>query len=160
VLTLLFLVVALEVAALQIYMRIDDVVNVDLYRYGLQLSAVWLVKYWNSYMIAMACLLGATVMMGITLIPYYIYSRENSSASRWSCILFPLISAVFAAVSLYFIMQVDFIVNVTLYQYGLQLSQEWVTKYLFITRSTLVMVETSVLVPIAMALITWEITKD
>jgi hypothetical protein len=160
VLILLFLVVALEAAALQIYMQMDNIVNVDLYRYGLQFTAGWAEEYWISYRIVIACLLGAPITMAVTLIPYYTYSRDNTPVSRWSCILFPLISASFVAVSLYFIMQIDYIINVTLYQYGLQLSADWISKYLIITRSTLAMVETAVIVPIIMALITWEITRD
>jgi hypothetical protein len=160
VLALLYLVVALEIAALQVYMQIDNIVNVDLYRYGLQFTAVWAVEYWLSYRIVLACLVGATVMMGVTFIVYYVFSRQNTNALRWGCILFPLISASFAAVSLYFIMQIDSIVNVTLYQCGLQLSQEWAAKYWIITRSTLVMVETSVIAPIIMALLTWKLIED
>lgn len=160
VLALLYLVAALEIAALQVYMQIDHVVNVDLYRYGLQFTAFWAVEYWLSYRIVLACLVGATIIMGVTLIPYYIFSRENTNASRWSCIILPLISAIFSVVSLYFIMQIDTIVNVVLYQYGLQLSQEWGAKYLIITRLTLAMVETSAIVPIPMALLTWKLTKD
>lgn len=160
VLALFFLVIALEVAALQVCMRIDDVVHVDLYRYGLQFNTVWAAEYWVSYRIVMACLFGATVMMGFTLIPYYIYSREYTVASRWSCILFPLISASFAVVSFYFIMQIDSVINVTLYQYGLRFSPEWAANYWSITRSILAMVGTAVMVSTIMAPITWAITKD
>jgi hypothetical protein len=159
-LALLFLVVALEIAALQMYMQIDNIVNVDLYQYGLQFTAGWIAEYWISYRIAIICLFCAPVSMALSLIPYHVFSKENTAASRWSCILFPLFSAGFLAVSLYFIMQIDQIVNVTLYQYGLQLSQEWASEYLFITRSTLAMTETSLIIPFIMALITWKITKD
>ena len=160
VLALLFLVVALEIAAFQLYMQVDNIVNVDLYNYGLQFTSDWITEYWISYRIALFCLLGAPVAMALSLIPYHVYSRENTNASRWSCILFPLVSVCFLAGSLYFIMQIDSIVNITLYDYGLQLSQDWIAKYLFVTRSTLALTETSALIPFIMALITWKITKD
>ena len=160
VLALLFIVVALEIAALQLYMQVDNIVNVDLYNYGLQLNADWISEYWISYRIALVCLFGAPVAMGLSLIPYHVYSRENTNASRWSCILFPLISTIFLAVSLYFVMQIDNIVNITLYDYGLQLSQVWITKYLFVTRSTLTLTETSAIIPFIMAIVTWKITKE
>jgi len=157
---LLFVVVALEIAAFQMYMQIDNIVNVDLYRYGLQFNAYWIAEYWISYRIATISLLCAPISMALSLIPYHVFSRENTVASRWSCIIFPLISSSFLAISLYYIMQIDHILNVTLYQYGLQLSQEWTSKYLFITRSTLAMTEISFIVPFIMALITWKITRD
>jgi hypothetical protein len=160
VLVLLYLVVALTISALQVFMQVDNVVNVDLYRYDLQFTATWAVEYWQSQRIVLGCLFGATAIMSITLIPYYYYSKVNSAVSRWSCLIFPLISAGLAAVSLYFIMQIDSLVNVTLYEYGLQLSQEWATKYLTFTRITLALTESAVILPIIMTLITWNITRD
>jgi hypothetical protein len=160
VLALLFIAVALDVAALQIYIQIDNVVNVDLYRFGLQFNYIWALGYWNCYRLAMFCLLGAGVLMGFTLVPYYVYSRENTTASRWSCILFPLISAGFAGVSLYLILQVDSIVNVTLYQFGLQFSLDWASGYWSTTRLVLDLVGTAFIIPFVMALITWEITRE
>lgn len=160
VIALLFLVVALELAALQLYMQVDSIVNVDLYNYGLQFTSGWITNYWISYRIALSCLLVAPVVMALSLIPYHFYSKENTRASRWSCILFPLISACFLAVSMYFIMQIDNIVNITLYDYGLQLGQDWITKYLFVTRSTLTLTETSAIIPFIMAIVTWKITKE
>lgn len=159
VLALLFLVVAVEIAALQLYMQLDNIVNVDLYNYGLQFTSDWVVEYWLSYRIALFCLFGAPIAMALCLVPYHFYSKENTPASRWSCILFPFISVIFLAVSIYFIMQIDNIVNVTLYDYGLQLSEDWITKYLFVTRSTLTLAEVSVVIPFIMALVTWKITK-
>ena len=160
VLALLYLVIALEIAAFQIYLQIDNIVNVDLYRFGLQFTATWAIEYWTSYKIVLTTLIVSMAIMCLSLIPYYLYSQQNTRASRWSCILFPLISAIFALVSLYFIMQIDNLVNVTLYQYELQLNSIWHNKYLTITRSTLAMVETAIFLPIIIAFLTWEITKD
>ena len=78
VLALLFIVVALEVAALQIYMQIDSVVNVDLYRFGLQFNYIWALEYWNCYRFATFCLFGASALMGFTLVPYLQQGEHHS----------------------------------------------------------------------------------
>jgi hypothetical protein len=160
VLALLFIVVALEVAALQIYMQIDNVVNVDLYHFGLQFNYIWALEYWNCYRFALFCLFGASAFMAFTLVPYYVYSRENTVTSRWSCVLFPLISAGFGAVSLYLIFRVDSIVNTTLYQYGLQFNLNWASGYWSITRLVLDLVAPACIIPTVMALVTWQITRE
>jgi hypothetical protein len=160
VIALLFIAVALDVAALQIYMQIDNVVNVDLYRFGLQFDYVWALDYWNCYRFALFCLLGASVTMGFALVPYYVYSRDNTAASRWSCVLFPLISAGFGAISLYLILHLDSVVNTTLYRYGLQFSLNWALDYWSITRLVLDLVTPACIIPLIMALVTWQITRE
>ena len=160
VLALLFIAIALEISALQIYMQIDNLVNVDLYNYGLQFNLSWIVEYWSDYRITLACLFSAPIAMALSLIPYHLYSRENTKTSRWVCILFPLISAGLLTASSYFVLQIDNIVNVTLYDYGLQPNIEWFTKYLFIARTTLTLTVTSTIIPFIMAIVTWIITRD
>jgi hypothetical protein len=160
ILALVYIVVALQVAALEIYMQIDNVVNVELYSYGLQFSAIWAGDYWLNFRMVIGFLSFAFVIMGLALVPYYLYSRHDTLALRRVCVLFPLISAGLVAISLYFIIQIDYIVNYTLYNCGLQLSQVWAEKYLLITRSSLAMLETSVVVQIVISIFTWNLMKD
>jgi hypothetical protein len=160
VLALLFFVVGLEAAALQVYVRLDSIVHIDLYQYGLQFDEAWALDYWNSFRIVWGSLLGSVMLMGITLIPYHLYSHDSSLSSRWSCILFPLVAIGFATVSMYFIYHIDSIVHGTLYEYGLQFSPEWAVGYWNIVRATLGLIGASVALQVVMALSTWLLTRE
>ena len=54
---LLFLAVGLEAATLLVYFRLDNIVHVDLYKYGLSFNLAWAQDYWNSYGSAMGCMI-------------------------------------------------------------------------------------------------------
>jgi hypothetical protein len=160
VLALLFIAIALEIATLLIYMQIDNLVNVELYNYGLQFSGTWIVEYGFNYTMALAFLFFAPIAMAFTLMPYHLYSTEDTKAKRWACILFPLISAALLAASTYYILQVDNTINVTLYDYGLQLNLDWYAKYLSINGTTLITTATSITIAFIMSTLTWIITRD
>ena len=160
VLALLFIAVSLEIAALLIYMQIDTLVNVDLYSYGLEFNKIWIVEYWFDYRMAVAFLFCAPIAMALNLIPYHLYTVENTKATRWGCVLFPLISAGLLAASIYFTLQVDHVVNSTLYNFSLQPNPEWHTKYLFIARTTLTLTGASTIIALVMSTVTGIITRD
>ena len=163
VLVLLFSVVGLEVAALLISLRLDSIVHVDLYRYGLIFNSAWAVDYWASYRNFMGCLICSIMFAVVTVVPLYLYRGDRSVLSRWSLILYPIIPASLALVSLYFFYHIDSIVHVTLYQYGLQFSQEWAESYWSIFRATLVLGGAAIVGLIAMSFVTWtdlEVTVD
>jgi len=157
---LFFLVIASEIAALLVYLRIDNIVHGDLYHFGLQFEAFWAMQYWKSYEIVLASFETSTMVIGISMMSFHLYSWEKNVALRWACILLPLTSASLAAVSLFFIMQIDSIVNGTLYQYGLQFSLQWATTYWTIARSTLALIGAAIIMEFIMAVITWKITRD
>lgn len=150
--------VTLEIIALPIYLQVDNIINVDLYNYGLQLNLSWILEYWSNYRIVLACLICAPIAMALSLMPYYVYSRENTS--KWTNTLLPLISAGFLVTSIYYILQIDNTVNITQYQYGLQLSQEWASKYWLVTRTTLAMIGASIAISAVVALVTWKTNKN
>ncbi len=159
VLVLLVLVIVLEVAALQLYWRVDSIVNVDLYKYGLQFSSAWAEEYWYSYRSVLYSFELAVILVGGSLLVYHEFTQERDSFSRWGCILFRLAPAGLGAVSLYFILRVDSLVNGTLYQYGLQFSQDWALGYWEITWATLALLGVAAALSVPLAYLTWSITR-
>ena len=154
VLILLFSVVGLEVAALLVYSRLDNVISNDFYRYGLEFDPKWAMDYWSSYRNFLGALLSSAILSWGTLVLRYIYSQDHSVLSRWSFILYPIIPASLASASLYFVYHIDSIVNVTLYQYGLQFSPEWAESYWSTFRATLVLDGAAIIGLIAMSFVT------
>jgi len=59
-----------------------------------------------------------------------------------------------------YIFQIDQTVNTTLYRYGLQLNQEWLTKYWLVTQSTFALTGSSIVISFAAALVTWKINRN
>ena len=159
VLILNFLAVVLELAVLLIFSRLDNLVHGDLYNYGLSFSSAWAFDYWNSQAIVIDSLIFSLVLTAITLVPFYIYSNERSVSSRWSCILCPIIAAGVASVAMYFVYHIESIVNVTLYQYGLQFNPEWAVGYWNIVRATLELGGIAIAALMFMALVIWFVTR-
>ena len=160
VLALLFLVVGLEVAALLIYSRLDSIIHGDLYRYGLNFSTVWATNYWMSNLIVIATLIGSIILTLSSLVPFYKFSKDCGDSSRWGCLACPVIASSFAAVSLLYVFDIDSIVHGTLYQYGLQFSEEWVGSYWTVARATLGLGETAIVMLVLTVFVTWFVTRD
>jgi len=160
VLAVLFLVVGLEVAALLVYLRLDNIVNGDLYGYGLKFSLAWATDYWMSNVVVIGTLIGSVILTVANLVPFYIYSKDCSASSRWASILSPTIAACFAAVSLYFVFRIDSLVHGTLYQYGLQFSLEWAVGYWSTVRATLGLNGAAIVICVFMVFVTWVVTRD
>ena len=142
------------------YLKLDSLVNVDLYSYGLQFSSAWAEEYWNSYRRALYSLLFSIFLVGGSLIVYDDYGREGDSFSRWIGVLLGMSPVVLGLVSLYYILQVDAVVNGTLYQYGLQFSPEWAEAYWAIMRSVLMLVGFAGALGLPLTYLAWWTTKE
>ncbi len=142
------------------YLKMDSLVNVDLYRYGLQFSSVWAEQYLSSYRNALYSLLFSIFLVGGSLIVYDDFGREGDSFSRWLGVLLGVSPLVLDLLSWYFILQVDGVVNGTLYQYGLQFSPVWAEAYWAIMRSVLVLVGVAGALSLPLTYLAWWTTKD
>ena len=159
VLVLLLIVSVLVIAALLSYTRIDNVINIDLYKYGLQLSNEWISVYWSSYSFFLSSIESSLILVCATIMIQFTYSRETNALSRWMRILLPLIAAGFILLSSYFVLSIDKLVNNTLYQYELQFSSVWAESYYSIAWTTLTLMTGSIALLVGISIIIWIITK-
>ena len=155
VLLLLSIAFILSLASLLLYVRIDNIVNVDLYSYGLQFSSEWASAYrflihlfWASLGVALATII-------VTFAASYVFKIRKSLISKWICILFPLLVAGLTVFAISLIMDVDWLVNRTMYQYGLQMDSAWATNYWAITRTSIALMAISFPLYIVISIATW-----
>lgn len=158
VMALLSSVVVANVVALFVYSRIDNVVHVSLYGYGLQFSDEWAAGYWSNYKFFLGSLESALILLGLALGALYFYSMDEDELSRWIGILSSAIAGGCTLLSAYFVFNIDWVVNNTLYQYGLQFDLGWAGSYWLITRATIALTVVSALISIGIAVFTWFIT--
>ena len=131
ILVIPFLIFSASIVAFCYYLLqfIDLIVHGDLYGYGLVFSYEWANRYWNftvlmrdSIFISILITAIATVFMFLQII-------------RTKNFLKPLISIIIGiniflvAFSLFSLISLDVIVNISLYDYGLQFSYDWSDPY-------------------------------
>ena len=113
-----------------LFSRLDQVVNGDLYRYGLQSDPSWTGRYWaNSFPLA-ACLIVAITATSISVLFMLseALTRETDAARFINCLLL-LVGISSSGLSAVFLDQIDYLVNHDLYRYGLSYSYGWYTPY-------------------------------
>jgi len=154
VLTLLSVVFVLSVISLLLYVQIDNIVNVDLYSYGLQLNYTWFSEYRLLIQVFWASLGAAIIMVVATFATNYDFTRGRRVFSRLLCTLLPLAVAGLMVFAISLILRMDVLINSTLYQYGLQLDSAWVVNYWIITKVTIALMAISFPLFIAITILT------
>lgn len=142
------LVLALMLAAITtlafsmlLFRNLDNVVHGDLYRYGLQFSYDWAGQYWTYSRLMTSCLAMAMVLIGISIALLLVQVRSNKTDSTKLIIRLFLASATVVALLAGFLFyQLDGIVNIDLYRYGLTFSDNWAVQYWTYARSMLALV--------------------
>lgn len=121
--------IVLLALSLFFFTRLDNVVNADLYKYGLQFSNEWAEPYWDFSRLLMIFLGISILVTGFSIPLVLIHVRtEGETSTRIGGVL--LVFSLFAiCLSVLFFSRLDYIVNHDLYMYGLQFSNEWWTKY-------------------------------
>ena len=158
ILALLLAASFLVTAALFVYTQMDNLVNVDLYRYGLQFNELWASDYWYSYSFFLSSIECSLLLVAATFVVTYAHSRGKSALSRWTWIFLPIAAVGFVLLSNYFVLRIDSIVNITLYKHGLQLESSWINNYYGITRTTLTLTTVAIAIFIGSSIITWVAT--
>jgi len=112
------------------FARLDQVVHVDLYRYGLQFNYEWAERYWTYSRFITGFLLTSVAVIGLLFVFLIVQkgTREIARKRFVSCLLL-LIGIAATGFSAYFFSKLDYVVNNDLYNYGLQFSSEWATQY-------------------------------
>jgi hypothetical protein len=127
VVQVLLLVVVLNLVAFVLLWRLDLIVHVDLYDYGLEFSFDWITDYWYNNAMGWGLLGGTTVLAALLFIPKYIYNQEHTRFSRYVGFLLSALALVYQVLSLFFLWQVSNIVQNRLYNFGLIPSPSWIS---------------------------------
>ena len=131
ILTIPFSIISISIVAICYYLLqfLDLIVHGDLYEFGLVFSYEWANQYWNySNLIRNSILICIfTSVITIFLIIVLTVSGKNLLKPLSATLITG--SNFFAFFSLFSLTQLDFIVNNSLYNYGLQFSYEWAGPY-------------------------------
>jgi hypothetical protein len=122
----LLLVVVLNLVAFVLLWRLDLIVHVDLYDYGLEFSLDWTADYWYNNAMGWGLLGATTILAVLSFIPKYIYSQEHTRFSRYVGFLLSALALVYQVLSVFFLWEVSNIVQSQLYNFGLIPSPSWI----------------------------------
>jgi len=118
--------------------RLDQVVNGDLYGYGLQFSPEWAIQYWNYSRMLTTCLSVAMTVTSISFLAVLLQFRTGKMETvKFVSSLLLLVGIGSVGLSAFFFNQLDYVVNHDLYRYGLQFSYQWADVYWTYARSFL-----------------------
>lgn len=111
------------------FIRLDRVVHVDLYRYGLQFNYEWAQQYWSYSRLVTSLFAAALLLMSSSVILILLQSKtQKKDLGVVICLL--LIAGIMASgFSAFFFNRMDYVVHNDLYRYGLQFNYEWAGRY-------------------------------
>jgi hypothetical protein len=130
ILTLLLAEIVMTTFSTFFFTQLDQVVNGDLYRYGLKFDYAWAGQYW-AYSRLIVDLSIIIIALTSFVFVFLLATRQNRDIGETvfvSCVF--LVTAIAAtALSAYFFNKLDYLVNHDLYMYGLSFSLGWAAKY-------------------------------
>ena len=129
ILALLLAGITLNALSAFFFMRVDTIVNSDLYNYGLQYSDEWFAKY-STYSKLTLSFLGISILLtGMSMALVLIHIRNRTTSARFVSYILIATGAVTIALSAVSFNRLDYVVHNDLYQYGLLFSNIWAMKY-------------------------------
>lgn len=128
-LALLLAAIVTNAFSLFFFIRIDNIVHGDLYKYGLQFNYEWAGRYWTCSQLLVNSLIISIILIIMAIASLLIHVRTRNAASRFLCCLLLIAGTTLAVFSAYLFNSLDYIIHHDLYQYGLQFSSEWAIKY-------------------------------
>jgi hypothetical protein len=129
ILALLLAVAVMDAFSLFLFTRINTIVHVDLYKYGLQFNYAWAGPYWNYSDLLQSALIIAIILIGISIASFAFYVKKHSTVSRVTCYVLLTAGTALAFFSIYLFYGIDYIVNNDLYLFGLRFSYDWAGNY-------------------------------
>jgi hypothetical protein len=129
VLTSLFVVSILTAISFLFFRRLDNIINVDLYHYGLVFNYGWADQYWTSSNLFLYCQTLALILLGNSIAFFLSHIRNRNTFSGTASSLLLFAGSGLSFFSLYLLYRMDYIVNHDFYSYGLTFSAEWFTNY-------------------------------
>jgi len=131
ILTIPFSIISISLVAICYYLLqfVDLIVHGDLYGYGLVFSYEWANQYWNYSTLMRDSILISILLITLAVFFIIIQIMANKHFIKYLISVLLVTSIFFVIFSLFFLIRLDFIVNNSLYNYGLQFSYEWTTPY-------------------------------
>jgi len=119
--------IILNVSAAFFFTRIDTVVNTDLYNFGLRFDPGWAEKY-RIYLDTILSLFLVSTIIAIFALVLVVLSSSRRDLRPVSCLLL-VVSTAITILPMFMFLNLDKVVHVDLYRYGLQFSDLWADKY-------------------------------
>jgi putative ABC transport system permease protein len=131
ILALLILLIGIVLIASSsfFFTRLDQIVNGDLYNYGLQFNIEWINQYWSYSLLMRTALEIAMIATGASIAFVLIHSRTRKNAHKILTCALLVFGAFMIGVAAFYFTKIDYLVHVDLYRYGLQFSSEWADQY-------------------------------
>jgi hypothetical protein len=121
--------IGMNIVSAFFFIRLDRVVHVDLYNYGLRYSEEWSAPYWTYSRWTLSCLAVTMLMTGIATVFILIHARTRGSGSKSISYLLLALGITSTGFSAFFLNSLNILVHSELYRYGLMFSEEWATQY-------------------------------
>ena len=121
--------VGLVAASAVFYMRLDTIVHSELYRFGLEFSSEWAESYWANSRLILGSLVVAALFEFVSAVYILASYRARTTLNRLIVTLLPLVGVCASITSIALFTRVETIVHGSLYQFGLQFSEEWAIPY-------------------------------
>jgi len=129
---LLSLFVTLVMTSFSVFFlsRLDNIVNGDLYGYGLRFSYEWANQYWN-YLTLITGFLGVSMLITCASIALTLPQRHTHKigSAKFVTSILLVMGILMFVLSIFLFTRLDNIVRGDLYGYGLRFSYEWANQY-------------------------------
>jgi len=138
VLVLLLSGIVMTALSASLFIRIDQIVHGDLYRFGLQFDYEWAREYWTNARLMLILLAAAMIVTGTATALFQFSAQTGKIAhARLANSLSLAAGIAMIALSTFVFNKIDLLVHNDLYRYGLQFSYEWAEQYWIYARSML-----------------------
>jgi hypothetical protein len=159
ILALLFAVLVITAFSFFFFRGVDNIVNDDLYVYGLIFSYNWADPYWINSNLFFYCQTLALILFGNSIAFFFSYFRNRTTFSITISSLLLFVGSGFSLFSTYFLHNVDSIINSDLYSYGLTFNVGWFATYSLYYRIMLLLATTAGFVAIVSAIVAYNSAK-
>jgi hypothetical protein len=156
---ILLVIFILSSIAFLIVLRIDLLVHVDLYDYGLQFNTLWANEYWQIKNMLLVFIAGAATLSVLSMIPHFDYSKQPTKISKWTGTLLPIIAIIYMIFSISSFLRIDDIIQNVLPQYNLIINYVWTAEYWNLNSIALTLMIVSLLLLIIPTIRTSEILE-
>jgi hypothetical protein len=127
------------------FIRIDNIVNVDLYNYGLMFNSSWADRYQFNAKIYLFSATFAAIFFASSIAFFLAYNRSSKNLWGIICSFLLVLGSVLSFLGAYFFYTLEFIVNHDLYFYGLRFDSGWFAEYSLYDKTAISLV---ILVPL------------
>jgi hypothetical protein len=114
------------------FKQVENLINHDLYNYGLVFSNSWADLYSFYASLYTFSLLSLWFLLGGSIISFLAYDITKKNGARYVCVSFLVLGAVLNFFNIYIFYRLDSLVNSDLYLYGLRFSYDWYSNYMTI----------------------------